>query len=146
MSKRPDSILRNSLFLLSLLAVALALGLSFCKPASKDRKASIPAPAAEKKGPLPRKDAFFGLHFDLHPQKADTSLGAEISEENIAALLERVRPDYAQYDCKGHAGYTGYPTIVGWASPGIVRDSLAVWRRLFSADIIPVCGFSSAIS
>lgn len=76
-----------------------------------------------------RKDAFFGLHFDLHPQATDTSLGADISEENVRALLERVRPDYVQYDCKGHAGWTGYPTAVGWASPGIVKDSLAVWRK-----------------
>jgi hypothetical protein len=78
----------------------------------------------------PRKDCFFGLHFDLHPGKTDTSLGADIAEENIAALLDRVRPDFVQYDCKGHAGYTGYPTKVGWPSPGIVKDSLAVWRRL----------------
>jgi hypothetical protein len=79
---------------------------------------------------LPRKDCFFGLHFDLHPGKTDTSLGADITEENIAALLDRVRPDFVQYDCKGHAGYTGYPTKVGWSSPGIVKDSLSVWRRM----------------
>ncbi len=84
--------------------------------------------------PLPerplRKDAFFGLHFDLHPRKGDTALGADVTEENIAALLSRVKPDFVQYDCKGHAGYTGYPTKVGWPSPGIVKDSLAVWRKV----------------
>jgi len=79
--------------------------------------------------PIARKDAFFGLHFDLHPQETDTSLGADISEDNIRDLLTRVKPDYVQYDCKGHAGWTGYPTEVGWASPGIVKDSLAVWRK-----------------
>ncbi|MCX7598456.1 MAG: hypothetical protein N2512_06255 [Armatimonadetes bacterium] len=79
---------------------------------------------------LPRSDAFFGLHFDLHPQETDTSLGADITEGNIAKLLKRVRPDYVQYDCKGHAGWTGYPTKVGWASPGIVQDSLAIWREV----------------
>ncbi len=77
-----------------------------------------------------RKDAFFGLHFDLHPQETDTVLGADITEENLGKLLARARPDYVQYDCKGHAGYTGYPTKVGWASPGIVRDSLALWRKV----------------
>ena len=101
------------------------------------RKADRPAPAQgqaaafafPRSAPIPRKDAFFGLHFDLHPQATDTSLGADISEDNIRGLLERVKPDYVQYDCKGHAGWTGYPTAVGWASPGIVKDSLAVWRK-----------------
>jgi hypothetical protein len=82
-----------------------------------------------RSAPIARKDAFFGLHFDLHPQATDTSLGADISEDNIRDLLYRVKPDYVQYDCKGHAGWTGYPTAVGWASPGIVKDSLAVWRK-----------------
>lgn len=101
------------------------------------RQADRPAPAQgqaaaftfPRSAPIPRKDAFFGLHFDLHPQATDTSLGADISEDNIRGLLERVKPDYVQYDCKGHAGWTGYPTAVGWASPGIVKDSLAVWRK-----------------
>jgi hypothetical protein len=79
---------------------------------------------------LPRRDCFFGLHFDLHPQKGDTQLGRDISEEMISNLLEKVRPDFVQYDCKGHAGYTGYPTKVGWPSPGIVKDSLALWRKV----------------
>ena len=57
-----------------------------------------------------RKEAFFGLHFDLHPGKNDTELGAHITEDMIAGLMEKVQPDYVQYDCKGHAGYTGYPT------------------------------------
>jgi len=82
------------------------------------------------KAPILRKDAFFGLHFDLHPGKGDTSLGADVTEDNIAQLLTRVRPDYVQYDCKGHPGYTGYPTKVGSASPGIVKDSLAIWRKV----------------
>lgn len=80
--------------------------------------------------PVPRRDAFLGLHFDLHPSGSDTVLGADITEENISELLRRVRPDYVQYDCKGHAGYTGYPTKVGWPSPGIVKDSLEIWRRV----------------
>ena len=77
---------------------------------------------------LPRSECFFGLHFDLHPGATDTVLGKETSPENVRALLRRVDPDYVQYDCKGHAGYTGYPTDVGWTSPGIVQDALRVWR------------------
>ncbi|MBM3333516.1 alpha-L-fucosidase, partial [Candidatus Sumerlaeota bacterium] len=87
------------------------------------------SPTAEKPRLL-RSQGYFGLHFDLHPNKNDTVLGADVSEENIRRLLERVRPDFIQYDCKGHAGYTGYPTKVGWPSPGIVKDSLAVWRKV----------------
>ena len=80
--------------------------------------------------PLLRKDAFFGLHFDLHPGKNDTQLGEHITEDMIAGLMEKVKPDFVQYDCKGHAGYTGYPTKIGWASPGIKKDSLAIWRKV----------------
>jgi len=85
---------------------------------------------SQDKKPLPRKDAFFGLHFDLHPNNTDVALGADVSEENISRLLDRVRPDYVQYDCKGHVGWAGYPTKIGWAAPGIKKDSLAVWRKL----------------
>ncbi len=77
-----------------------------------------------------RADSFFGLHFDLHPNKSDTVLGADVSEENVAKLLTRVRPDYVQYDCKGHYGYLGYPSEIGPSAPGIVKDSLAVWRKV----------------
>jgi hypothetical protein len=57
-------------------------------------------------------------------------LGADVSEENISRLLARVRPDYVQYDCKGHVGWAGYPTKIGWPAPGIKKDSLAVWRKM----------------
>ncbi|MCD6284680.1 MAG: hypothetical protein J7M39_02050 [Anaerolineae bacterium] len=77
-----------------------------------------------------RRDAFFGIHFDLHAGVNDTELGADVTEEMITSLIQRVRPDYIQQDCKGHPGYTSYPTQVGWASPGIVRDALAIWREV----------------
>jgi len=48
----------------------------------------------------------------------------------VERFLEAVRPDYIQYDCKGHYGYTSYPTEVGWASPGIKKDALSIWRRV----------------
>jgi len=119
---------------LSARAVILALVLLLLSCGKPEAPAPPPesadaASAFPRSAPLPRKDAFFGLHFDLHPQATDTSLGADISEANVHALLERVKPDYVQYDCKGHAGWAGYPTEVGWPSPGIVNDSLAVWRK-----------------
>lgn len=78
---------------------------------------------------LRRKDCFFGLHFDLHPNSADTVLGRDVTDDMVDRLLTRVRPDYVQYDCKGHVGYLGYPSKVSRPSPGVVKDSLDVWRR-----------------
>ena len=43
--------------------------------------------------------------------------------------LRRVRPDFVQYDCVGVPGYSGYATKVGWPAPGIVKDSLSMWRK-----------------
>ncbi len=80
--------------------------------------------------PLRRRDAFFGLHFDLHANERDEALGAETSAGNIRELIERVRPDWVQWDCKGHPGYACYPTEVGWPSPGIAADMLAVLREV----------------
>jgi hypothetical protein len=88
---------------------------------------------------LSRRDAFFGLHFDLHPGAQDTVLGRDITDANLDKLLTRVAPDYIQYDCKGHAGYTGYPTKIGWPSPGIVKDSLALWRRVTARHGVALC-------
>jgi hypothetical protein len=126
---------RHALIALSLLCVLPILIASGCRAreaseASKEPTSHAAASAFPRATPLLRKDAFFGLHFDLHPQAADTVLGADISEANLRDLLDRVRPDFVQYDCKGHAGWAGFPTAVGWASPGIVNDSLALWRKV----------------
>jgi hypothetical protein len=119
---------------ISFLAIfALLIFFSACevrKQISKIDNATQTQEHLKPKRPLPRSESFFGLHFDLHPNASDTGLGADVSEENIAELLGRVKPDYVQYDCKGHPGYTGYPTKVGWPSPGIVKDSLAIWRKV----------------
>lgn len=71
---------------------------------------------------------FFGIHYDLHANAGDTNLGAELSAEHFRAEMERIRPDWVQVDCKGHAGYTSWPTRTGSPSPGIVADSLRIQR------------------
>ncbi|MGZ5467636.1 MAG: alpha-L-fucosidase, partial [Candidatus Aminicenantales bacterium] len=119
---------RNGIYRLVPIAALVLLTFGCGKDASSSRAEAVVS-SFPRSSPIARKDAFFGLHFDLHPQESDTSLGADISEANIRGLLERVKPDYVQYDCKGHAGWAGYPTAAGWASPGIVNDSLAVWRK-----------------
>lgn len=80
--------------------------------------------------PLPRREAFFGLHFDIHASEADLDLWADLSEELAESLIERVRPDYMQWDCKGHPGFASYPTDVGERAPGIAKDALALWREV----------------
>jgi hypothetical protein len=79
---------------------------------------------------LLRKDSFFGMHFDLHPNPNDKALGRDVTEAMVERFLEKVRPDFVQYDCKGHAGWLGYPSKVSDPAPNIVNDSLAVWRKV----------------
>jgi len=74
-------------------------------------------------------DAFFGIHYDLHANANDTELGRELTVDHLVERLERVRPDWIQCDCKGHAGFTSWPTTVGYTSPGVVNDSLRIHRE-----------------
>ncbi len=85
----------------------------------------------------PRRDCYFGIHLDLHPSDADRDLGRDITEEMIERFLERVRPDFVQYDCKGHPGFLGYPSKVSRSAP-IVQDSLAIWRRVTARHGVPL--------
>ncbi len=71
---------------------------------------------------------FFGIHYDLHAHAHDTELGREVTHEGLREQLLRVRPDWIQADCKGHAGYTSWPTEVGTTSPGVVKDALRIHR------------------
>lgn len=73
---------------------------------------------------------FFGLHYDLHASAQDTELGKDVTPEMLRAAWEKIRPDWVQCDCKGHPGCTSWPTKVGYASPGIVRDALCIHREV----------------
>ena len=84
------------------------------------------------------EDAFFGLHYDLHANEGDTELGRETTYEHIREQLEKAKPDFVQYDCKGHPGWAGYPTKVGSPSPGIVNDALKIWRQVTRDMGIPL--------
>ncbi|MBQ0105342.1 MAG: alpha-L-fucosidase, partial [Armatimonadetes bacterium] len=71
-------------------------------------------------------DCDFGMHYDLHAGFYDTELGAGITHENLKETLMIIRPDWVQCDCKGHAGYTSWPTEMGNMSPGVVKDALRI--------------------
>ncbi len=88
------------------------------------------AASAQSAPPRPdRKDCFFGMHFDLHPRDTDEALGRDVTPEMVERFLDRVKPDYVQYDYKGHIGYIGYPSNVSSHAP-VVKDSLAIWREV----------------
>ncbi|MCW5978291.1 MAG: hypothetical protein KIT09_09450 [Bryobacteraceae bacterium] len=80
---------------------------------------------------LRREESYFGIHLDLHPSDQDEALGRDVTEEMAARLLDRVKPDYLQYDYKGHVGFIGYPSKVSVSAP-VVKDSLAIWRKATS--------------
>lgn len=94
--------------------------------------AAAQTPASQPAHPIvPRSQGLFGVHFDLHPGPGDPALGADVNEDMVRKFLMRVKPDFVQYDCKGHIGYLGYPdSKVGPSAPHIVNDSLAIWRKV----------------
>lgn len=78
-----------------------------------------------------RSESFFGIHSDFHakPQEG-LVIGATLSEEDIRAICETIRPDFIQIDCKGHPGWASYPSACGNAMPQMAGDPLALWRRV----------------
>ncbi len=73
---------------------------------------------------------FFGIHYDLHANARDTALGAGLTLDNLRTELGKVKPDWIQIDCKGHPGWTSWPTKVGSTSPGVVQDSVALHSQV----------------
>lgn len=90
------------------------------------------AAAGEAAAPrrLKRSEAFLGIHFDFHAGRDCTEIGRNTTPEMIAAILDQVKPDYLQIDCKGHPGLSSYPTKVGNPAPGFVGDPLRLWREV----------------
>ena len=78
-----------------------------------------------------RSESFFGLHFDFHADPNDNvSVGATLKEDDIREICRLIRPDFIQIDCKGHPGYTSYPSALGNAMPSFSGDPLALWRKV----------------
>jgi len=79
---------------------------------------------------LKRSESFLGIHFDCHMSERCTQVGKNVTRRMVEKIIDQVKPDYIQCDCKGHRGLTSYPTRVGYAAPGFVRDQLRIWRQV----------------
>jgi hypothetical protein len=79
---------------------------------------------------LKRAESFLGVHFDFHAGEDSTAVGERVTRTMVEDIIELVQPDYIQCDCKGHYGYSSYPTRVGYPAPGIIGDPLKIWREV----------------
>lgn len=80
--------------------------------------------------PSKRSGSFFGIHFDFHATQLNTEIGRTFTPEMIDSFLTIVQPDFIQVDCKGHPGYSSYPTKVGNPAGGFTKDILKMWREV----------------
>jgi hypothetical protein len=86
--------------------------------------------AAEPPKRPKRADSFLGIHFDFHAGDDCKEIGKNVTRGMIENIIDLVRPDYLQIDCKGHRGLSSYPTKVGNPAPGFVGDPLRLWRQV----------------
>lgn len=84
----------------------------------------------KKRKKLKRSESFLGIHFDFHAGEDCTEVGKNTTREMVENILDKVNPDYVQCDCKGHPGFSSYPTEVGNPAPGFVGDPLRIWREV----------------
>ena len=77
---------------------------------------------------LRRAESFVGVHFDFHASKDVPNIGKSTTPEMVRAIIDALHPDYIQVDSKGLPGLSSYPTKVGNPAPGVVADSLRIWR------------------
>lgn len=77
-----------------------------------------------------RSESFLGVHFDFHAGDDSSEIGQHTTRAMIEEVIRKVQPDFIQCDCKGHRGYSSYPTRVGYPAPGIAADALRVWREV----------------
>lgn len=82
---------------------------------------------------LKRSESFLGVHFDFHAGDDSKHVGKNVTREMVRHIIDRVKPDYLQCDCKGHRGLSSYPTKVGHRAPGFARDPLRLWREVTAA-------------
>jgi len=64
---------------------------------------------------------------DFHASQYNKEIGKTFTEGMIDTFLTVVNPDFVQVDCKGHPGYSSYPTKVGNQAGGYTKDILKIW-------------------
>jgi len=106
---------------LNKLTILLLLAIAGCAPQPEPEKQAVK---------LKRADCFFGVHFDLHASEDITDAGKTLTAEMIDTFLLKVKPDFIQIDCKGHAGITSYPTKAGFHVKGFEKDPLKLFREV----------------
>ncbi len=99
-------------------------------PLGGDSYAQQPPTTPQPPRRLTRAESFLGVHFDFHANTDCTEVGKNTTRAMIENIINRVHPDFLQIDCKGHPGFSSYPTKVGLQSPGFVGDPLALWRQV----------------
>ncbi len=80
-----------------------------------------------------RADCFFGVHFDFHASTEDKQIGLSLTPGMVESFLTQVRPDFIQVDTKGHPGISSYPTKVGIAAGGFIKNPLKIFRTVTSS-------------
>jgi len=79
-------------------------------------------------------DRYFGLHFDFHASPKEYynehPIGSTLKEDDIREICREMKLDFLQVDCKGHPGWTSYPSKCGNAIPQIQDDPLRTWRNV----------------
>lgn len=84
------------------------------------------------------KPRFAGLHFDFHAGAQDTTIGKTFTYSMIDSLLTIIKPDFIQVDCKGHAGFSSYPTKVGNTPKAFSKDIMKIWRDVTIKHGVPL--------
>ena len=78
--------------------------------------------------PKKRKDCFLGIHFDFHAMPGEV-VAHHFDPDVFCEMLDRVKPDFMQFDTKGHAGLSSYPTKAGTQAAEIRQDMLRFLRE-----------------
>jgi hypothetical protein len=112
------------------LAVCCLLQTFVFAAVSTGKEKSNPAEAGRPPKRLRRDESFFGIHFDLHARQSDDKIGKNVTPQMVTNIIEKVRPDYLQCDCKGHPGISSYPTEVDNRADGYIGDQLKIWRDI----------------
>lgn len=88
-----------------------------------------------------------GFHFDIHAPADAASLGEGPTVDELVAMLRDHPIDLVQADCKGHPGFTTWPSRIPEASVplNLHTDVLRVWREATRSLGLPLHGHYSGI-